>query len=654
MKKASLGSLGILITATTTSIAAPLFPTGLVSDWNAMHSQGNQVTDSVGINMGVLNNVSTLWDGNGDVFTFNTAGNNITITENPSLDPTNEFSISTWIRVNNFNSIGNQTLLSKIQRSLIMSPSDLSSFDATDANGIGLARGFFQKTVFDGRYVYSVSIPPAGGTSNLVRYDTQAAFTDASAWSSFNMKKLAKSNDIHWYSGYNSLVFDGRYIYLVPTYFAYEPGVNHGFTLRYDTKGPIDDPTSWKSFDIRPLDGNYDLVRFKEGAFDGKYIYFTGGGSRQTLGQKVARYDTSLNFDDAASWTYQSISTLLPNVGTTLYNATFYAGNYLYFLPSTGLFVRYDVRKAFNDPSSWSTYDASITQGIASVNYTNGTSDGRYVYFSPGVNYTESMLRYDSTMNFNDPTAWTTHSVKEPIATGKFRMKSYGGAGFDGQYVYYFPNTYKQYNIPNIYTRYGGRVLRYDTKQDYSLASAWSELDFSTTAGSYLGAAFDQRYFYIATAGGSSYRATFSRLDTASAGNYAFSMNRTVFGSDSNSPTVPGLHFNIGTSMGYFSLYTTNLLNTGWHLITGTYDGSGMSLYIDNALVANRTATGMLNSSSADLLIGSSINNSFSYLGDMNKIEFYNRALNPTDIAQVYRLSPYGGCNMKLNATCTK
>ncbi|AMP89962.1 LamG-like jellyroll fold domain-containing protein [Legionella pneumophila] len=632
--------------------ASNFYPSGIVSEWNAMHTEGDRVLDSLKINTGSLYNVVSQWDGNGEIFNFN-AGH-IRIPDSPSLNPMDSFTISTWVKINSHNSSTYQTLVSKVQRNENMHSTDLLSYDATDIEGTSASRGNYSKTVFDGRYIYSVSIPPIGSASKILRYDTRSNFTDPSAWNTFTMLKLKKQpDDRHWYSGYNSLTFDGRYIYLVPTSYSYEP--NHGFALRYDTHGALDHTSSWKSFDIKTLDGMSDLVRFRDGAFDGKYVYFTGGGVKKSIGQKIARYDTSLNFDDPNSWTYQAINLILPNVGNTVYNSTVLAGNYLYFIPSDGMFVRYDITKPFNKPTSWTYYNAANTNGSnSSINYIGGAFDGRYIYFSPGSGaYAESMLRYDTQQEFNNPSAWLTYSVKEPISSGKFRLKSYSGMGFDGRYVYYFPYRYKEYNIPRVEERFGGRILRYDTTKPYLESSSWSQLEFNNTQGNLLSVTFDNRYFYIPVGNGSAYRAIITRFDTSSNDNYAFSFNRN-FSSDNNSGRTLGPNFNIGTSNGYYSLYSNAVLNNGWHLFTGTYDGSKMSLYIDTNLATSRSASGVLNMNNDDLLLGSSIHNAFNYFGDMNKIQLYNRSLTLLEIKQLYRLSPYGGCDLSVTDSCKR
>jgi hypothetical protein len=58
----------------------------------------------------------------------------------------------------------------------------------------------------------------------LVRYDVQASFTTASAWSTFRM------GNVGGYTGYAGAAFDGRYLHIVST--------GYGPMLRFDARTP--------------------------------------------------------------------------------------------------------------------------------------------------------------------------------------------------------------------------------------------------------------------------------------------------------------------------------------------------------------------------------------------------------------------------------
>src|SRR4051794_12444443 len=86
-----------LTSAPAQSCVAP--PAGLVSWWRA---EGN-ATDAVGVNNGTLVNGAGFAVGKvGQAFSFN--GNNqiVSVPNVPSLNPTNGFTLETWVYIPNF------------------------------------------------------------------------------------------------------------------------------------------------------------------------------------------------------------------------------------------------------------------------------------------------------------------------------------------------------------------------------------------------------------------------------------------------------------------------------------------------------------------------------------------------------------------------
>jgi hypothetical protein len=142
-----------------------------------------------------------------------------------------------------------------------------SSWSVFDLTPVGEYAGGFTGGVFDGRYVYFV--PASGGEFNhrnsvVTRYDTQAEFTDAAAWSGFDTKDIS-GNDAWTFTGG---AFDGRYLYLVPS--------NGSPFLRYDTQAGFDAPGSWESLFLNRVSTN--ASRYSGASFDGQYIYLSPGG----------------------------------------------------------------------------------------------------------------------------------------------------------------------------------------------------------------------------------------------------------------------------------------------------------------------------------------------------------------------------------------
>ena len=110
-------------------------------------------------------------------------------------------------------------------------------------------------------------------------------------------------------------------------------------------------------------------------------------------------------------------------------------------------------------------------------------------------------------------------------------------------------------------------------------------------------------------------------------------------------------------------LFTANLHNTArcqdhisdwenvWHLITGTYDGTTMNLYLDNRLVNSQTFTGGLPAVDDDIIIGAwkywfgSPGGFFS--GKIDELEIWNRALDTGEVSVLFNLGR-GNHNTKI------
>ena len=151
-----------------------------------------------------------------------------------------------------------------------------SAFDAAgswttfDAMTLNSSAEGFQGGAFDGRYVYLV--PGASAFSTVaVRYDSQASFSAAASWSTFDVDAIG-----HGALTFAGAAFDGRYVYLAPN--------PTGFVVRYDTSGPFGAAPSWSSFDASTLDKG--ARGFWGAIFDGQYVYFV-----PNAGKVAARFE---------------------------------------------------------------------------------------------------------------------------------------------------------------------------------------------------------------------------------------------------------------------------------------------------------------------------------------------------------------------------
>ncbi|HYQ14760.1 MAG TPA: hypothetical protein VEQ58_03355, partial [Polyangiaceae bacterium] len=214
--------------------------------------------------------------------------------------------------------------------------------------------GGYRGGTFDGRYVY---LTPTQAESNgaggfnydtiAARYDTQADFTAADAWSSVNLTQKSGAVDLT-VPGYRGAAFDGRYVYFAPSSVG---DTASGNATRYDTMGQFDDEASWTDFDLTTFAPH--AIGFEGAVHAGKYIYYVPGSY-----ELAARYDTTAPFDDEASWTTFDTQTLDPDAWN--FDGGVFDGRYLYFVPrqnNHGFVARYDTQATFEDASSWSIYN---------------------------------------------------------------------------------------------------------------------------------------------------------------------------------------------------------------------------------------------------------------------------------------------------------
>ena len=158
-----------------------------------------------------------------------------------------------------------------------------STFDLATVNGNAVG---FRSSAFDGRYLYLTqyydgAVPAYGGF--VARYDTRAAFATASSWSVFDVSSV-NSNA----SGFIGTQFDGRYVYLIPFYS--RTLMYDGIVARYDTQGGgFGSAASWSTFDVSSL--NSSARGFQGGGFDGRYIYLSPSYNGTAQHGIVVRFD---------------------------------------------------------------------------------------------------------------------------------------------------------------------------------------------------------------------------------------------------------------------------------------------------------------------------------------------------------------------------
>jgi hypothetical protein len=240
------------------------------------------------------------------------------------------------------------------------------SYDLSKLAG-GMAYGFGGGS-FDGRYVNMVP----NYSSIFARYDTTAAFSGA-GWATFDFSTLGDGGV--GLDSFTGSVFDGRYLYLVPGYY-------ESVVVRFDTQGPLTSASSWSTFDTDQV--NMNTLGFSGGVFDGQYVYLVPNGNGI-----VVRYDTTQTFGSIASWSFYN--TALVKTGAGGFFGGAFDGRYVYLVPDTkgvtaapsGEVYRYDTSGDFFDATAWSTFETQPLDNA--MGFMGAVFDGQYLYFVPST-----------------------------------------------------------------------------------------------------------------------------------------------------------------------------------------------------------------------------------------------------------------------------
>jgi hypothetical protein len=373
--------------------------------------------------------------------------------------------------------------------SALGSGSDWSMFDVSTL--YAGAKGF-TSSVFDGRYLYFVPNNNGAPDGLVVRYDPQGSLGASAQWTSFDVSTVDPNA-----KGFQGGAWDGRYLYLVP----YDNGKYDGVTARYDTlaSGGFSAGASWTTFDIATV--NTSATGFSHAAFDGRYVYYTPyiDGSYDGV---AARYDTHADggFGSAASWATFDVSTVSSSAKGFL--SSVFDGRYVYLVPYLngtafhGIVMRFDPMASggFGSAASWSAFNMATIDSNA-VGFGAGAFDGRYVYFAQQfgtlTGNSALVLQFDTQVSggMTNTAAWASFDTSALPGT----PRGYGGAVFDGRYVYFSPDT-------NGFT-YTSVMSRYDTTTNaFGSASSWATFDASTlsaAAAGFNGIGFDGSAVYL-------------------------------------------------------------------------------------------------------------------------------------------------------------
>jgi hypothetical protein len=372
-------------------------------------------------------------------------------------------------------------------------PSRWSFFSAAAvANGTTKYSG----VAFDGRYLYFV---PQFSPPNVLRYDTQAEFTNAESWTYYApLPSIVAAGGLSTGSyTYLGGAFDGRYVYLAPF------GTNT-YAVRYDTQKPFSNDGSWSAFNAGTVDSaaNYWGV-----ASDGRYTYFVPNKTTKILAfDNGGDQDAGSDFTSAASFVSYDLGT-----GNSGFWGAVFDGTYMYFAPFSGSSAaRHDtvlpVTAGWDVGATGFDFNNNFVLGPA-AHFWASAYDGNRVYMLPNATQSWTIAAYTTSGEFDDYASWSTCALGTQLLGSASASSAFVGAAFDGKRLILVP-----FGTPAADSGAAGvPIVAYDTTQPLcpsNMASAYSTFDPSAIAGGagaagFEGAAFDGRYVYFVPHAGS-------------------------------------------------------------------------------------------------------------------------------------------------------
>jgi hypothetical protein len=366
-------------------------------------------------------------------------------------------------------------------------PSRWTFFSAAGvANGVTKYSG----VAFDGRYLYFV---PQFSPPNVLRYDTQAAFTDPTSWTYYapTPSIVAAGGLSTGTYPYLGGAFDGRYLYLAPS------GSN-SYAVRYDTQQPFSHDESWSAFNTKTLDS---AANYWGAVSDGRHTYFIPNKTTKVLAfDNTAGGDAGSDFTAASSFTTYDLG-----AGNQGYWGGAFDGKYVYFAPFSGSgAARHDttlpVTSGWEVGASGFDFNDNFVLGSA-AHFWGGAFDGNRVYMVPNATQSWTLGAYTTSGPFNEYGSWSTCALGTQLFAATNAPSSFVGAAFDGRRLFLVP-----FGTPAADSGAAAiPVVAYDTTQPLcpsSIASAYSTFDPTTLSGGanaagFEGAAFDGHYIYF-------------------------------------------------------------------------------------------------------------------------------------------------------------
>lgn len=95
-----------------------------------------------------------------------------------------------------------------------------------------------------------------------------------------------------------------------------------------------------------------------------------------------------------------------------------------------------------------------------------------------------------------------------------------------------------------------------------------------------------------------------------------------------------------GTTWAVYQAVSAAISATGWYHVVGTHNANSTNIYVNGAASGTTGTGGTISQNTNNLLFGKNVVSSAFYIGTMDEIRIYNRALSPAEVTQLYNFAP--------------
>ena len=268
-----------------------------------------------------------------------------------------------------------------VQIDLTQNLSTVAAYKKFDVTKLGLSMIGYCDGIAANGYIYFAPAGKKGHTynGNLLRYDPSKSFTDASAWSWFDLTKINANA-----SGFQSIAYIYPYIYLVP-YF-------QTILVRYDTRASLNAASSYEAFDLSNVTSE-PLGLTGAVAVGDKLVLIPWIDPMHLKSISTALlYETTQSLSATSAWVSFDL-TQVDRLSKGYQFGWLDKNGFVWFVPDNNLLIgvppiiTWNSQFPFDQPNSWQTYSSSGIPPSTGAAYDAATNTAWLSPYGSQTNY---------------------------------------------------------------------------------------------------------------------------------------------------------------------------------------------------------------------------------------------------------------------------